>query len=51
MIDFIIGFIVGAFVALELGSRFMLHKLRNLGIAPPRHTTEFDESREWEWPL
>ena len=46
-IHFLIGFIVGAFVALELGARVVLRKLRSLEGTPPVEPPTVDE----RWPL
>ena len=55
MIDlhFLVGFIIGAIVALMLGARFVVRRLRALGVMPPRETsTVFDESQVWrKWPI
>ena len=49
MIDlhFFVGFIIGALVALELGSRIVLRKLRQLDGSSPSTA----DDKEWELPI
>ena len=51
---FILGFGVGAGVAVEIGARWMLRKLKELDgvtVPEPADRTVFDEAQYWDWPL